>query len=171
MKHDASGDPGDLPSGPDEDGAIDEELAGYIDRLNRGEILDEEKVLAEHPTNGGEIWSRLEVFRRFGPGSSPGRQLGELGDYTLRRQIGRGGMGVVYEAWQNSMERRVALKVLPQAVAADMKAVSRFIREAQVAGKLNHPNIVRVHGMGVEEQIPYYAMEYGVKSRGFCKPL
>ncbi|MBI4585139.1 MAG: tetratricopeptide repeat protein [Planctomycetes bacterium] len=65
-------------------------------------------------------------------------------------------MGVVYEAWQNSMDRRVALKVMPKAVAADTKAVARFIQEAQLAGKLRHPNIVHIHGMGVEEQVPYF---------------
>ena len=85
---------------------------------------------------------------------------GTLGDYTLRRQIGRGGMGVVYEAWQNSMNRQVALKVLPKAIAVDTKSVTRFVREAQLAGKLDHPNVVHVHAMGLEEQIPYYAMEF-----------
>ena len=68
--------------------------------------------------------------------------------------------GVVYEAWQNSVERAVALKVLPGAVAADDKAFHRFMREARTAANLSHPNIVGVHGMGQEENTPYYAMEY-----------
>jgi WD40 repeat protein len=69
-------------------------------------------------------------------------------------------MGVVYEAWQNSMDRQVALKVLPVGIAADTKACTRFMREAQTAGKLNHQNIVGVHSTGVEEGTPWYSMEY-----------
>jgi serine/threonine protein kinase len=63
------------------------------------------------------------------------------------------------------MDRRVALKVMPKAIAVDTKAVARFIQEAQLAGKLSHPNIVHVHGMGVEEQVPYYAMLTGQSPR------
>src|SRR5262245_5134774 len=133
MKPDASPGSADSPHGPADEGTVDEALAEYLDRLNRGEMLDEEMVLSEHPSQGREIWSRLEVFRGLGAGASAGMPLGTLGDYTLRRQIGRGGMGVVYEAWEHSMDRRVALKVLPAAVAADTRAVSRFIREAQLA--------------------------------------
>ena len=69
-------------------------------------------------------------------------------------------MGIVYEAWQNSVNRRVALKVLPAGVAADSKTMSRFVREAHIAGKLKHPRIVPVYGMGIEAQTPYYAMEF-----------
>ena len=58
------------------------------------------------------------------------------------------------------MNRQVALKVLPAGIAADTKAVARFVREAQVAGKLGHPNVVSVYGMGVEAKTPYYSMEY-----------
>ena len=76
------------------------------------------------------------------------------------REIGRGGMGVVYEAWQGTMNRQVALKVLPVGVAVDTKAVARFVREAQVAGNLQHPNVVAVYGVGVDERTPYYSMEY-----------
>jgi hypothetical protein len=69
-------------------------------------------------------------------------------------------MGVVYEAWQESMERQVALKVLPGGLLADLKAVARFEREAKLAGSLQHPNIVSVHGMGVDDNTPHYAMDY-----------
>ena len=68
-------------------------------------------------------------------------------------------MGVVYDAWQRSMDRRVALKVLPAAIAADARAAARFLREAQAAGRLGHPNVVAVHAMGVDGRTPYYAME------------
>jgi tetratricopeptide (TPR) repeat protein len=69
-------------------------------------------------------------------------------------------MGIVYEAWEASMERRVALKMLPGAIAADPRAVTRFVREAQAAGKLAHPSVVAVHGMGLRERVPYYVMEF-----------
>lgn len=58
-----------------------------------------------------------------------------------------------------SMDRRVALKVLPAGVAADRKVFLRFLREAQTAGKLRHPSIVQVHAMGVDAGTPYYAMK------------
>jgi serine/threonine protein kinase len=144
----------------DDDARIDEVVADYVDRLNVGEKVDRDSILAEHPELGAEILRRLETFVDIDEPVATERILGALGDYTLRRQIGRGGMGVVYEAWQGSMDRRVALKVLPRAIAADRRAVARFVQEAQLAGSLNHPNIVTVHGMGVEEQVPYFAMEY-----------
>ncbi len=135
-------------------------IVKYIDRMNDGEKLDRNDILAEQPYLGQEIIEHLETFIEFGSTDGETPPLGTLGDYTLRRQIGRGGMGVVYEAWQNSMDRRVALKVLPAGIAADTRACARFMREAQAAGKLSHQNVVHVHGMGVEEKIPYYAMEY-----------
>ena len=66
---------------------------------------------------------------------------------------------MVYEAWQGSVERSVALKVLPSGVAADDRAFHRFMREAKTAAKLNHPNVVSVFAMGVDDHTPYYAME------------
>ena len=109
-----------------------------------------------------ELLLELEALSgwRIDAESQKTEPLGTLGDYTLRRQIGRGGMGVVYEAWQGSMDRVVALKVLPPGIAADDRAVTRFMREAIAAGKLNHPNVVSVHSTGVEEGTPWYSMEY-----------
>ncbi len=148
----------------DEDRRLDSLIAHYVDRLNAGEQLDSRQVLRDHPAVGERILEELQVFLDLGEDEIhrgfDSRPLGTLGDYTLRRQIGRGGMGVVYEAWQNSVERSVALKVLPGAVAADDKAFHRFMREARAAEKLSHPNIVGVHGMGQEENTPYYAMEF-----------
>ena len=141
-----------------------EKLFGqYVDRLNAGEPVLPDEVLFDHPTCGQELIETLQAFLSVGdspPADLSRVPLGTLGDYTLRRQIGRGGMGVVYEAWENSMDRRVALKVLPAGMAADDRAVMRFVREARLAGKLNHPNVVGVYGMGVKEQTPYYAMEF-----------
>ncbi len=138
---------------------IDRKVGEYIDRINSGESLDPVEVLAENPIDGESILERLERFVDcFAAAASP-EPLGTLGDYTLRRQIGRGGMGVVYEAWENSLDRRVALKVLPAGIAADTRASARFLREAQTAGKLSHPNVVPVYFTGVTQQTPFYAMD------------
>ena len=83
-----------------------------------------------------------------------------LGDYRLLREIGRGGMGVVYEAEQLSLQRRVALKVLPFAAALDAKQLQRFKNEAQAAANLHHQNIVPVYGVGCERGVHYYAMQF-----------
>src|SRR5262245_46518114 len=142
---------------------LEEILAGYVSRLNAGENIRPEEILVDHPSSGQEILEQLEAFvgapYRTGSGLEPQRSA-TLGDFTLRRQIGRGGMGVVYEAWQRSMDRRVALKVLPAGLLADPKAVARFRREAKVAGRLHHPNVVSVYGLGVEEGSPCFAMEF-----------
>jgi hypothetical protein len=69
-------------------------------------------------------------------------------------------MGVVYEAWESSMDRRVALKVLPPGIAADERALQWFVREARTAGQLSHPNVVSVYGMGLKDQTPHFAMEF-----------
>ncbi len=136
---------------------LDAIVAGYVDRMIGGEHVLPEEILADHPDRGQEILDLLADFVELETRDTPA--LGTLGDYTLRRQIGRGGMGVVYDAWENSMDRRVALKVLPPGVAADERALQRFVREAKTAGQLSHPNIVSVYGMGLKEQTPYYAME------------
>src|SRR5262245_20666696 len=84
----------------------------------------------------------------------------KLGDFRIIRQIGQGGMGVVYEAEQVSLGRHVALKVLPRKMLVDAKARRRFAREAKAAAKLHHTNIVPVFGIGEEDGLPYYVMQF-----------
>ncbi len=139
--------------------SVDDLVAEYLDILNSGQRVDPFVILSEHIEDGPEILEKLETFVDLGSESWREESLGTLGDYTLRRQIGRGGMGVVYEAWQNSLDRQVALKVLPAGIAADNRAFMRFMREAKTAAQLNHQNVVRVYGMGVEQNTPYYSME------------
>src|SRR4029077_8628923 len=83
-----------------------------------------------------------------------------LGDYRILRVIGRGGMGVVYEAEQVSLGRHVALKVLPFAAAIDPKQRQRFQIEAQAAAQLHHPHIVPIFSVGCDRGIHYYAMQF-----------
>ena len=82
-----------------------------------------------------------------------------LGDFQIVREIGRGGMGIVYEAIQLSLGRRVALKVLPFAATFDAKHLQRFRQEAQAAAQLHHTNIVPVYAVGCERGIHFYAMQ------------
>ena len=83
---------------------LEELFASYVERLNRGEELHPQEILAKHPVLGGDLLACLEgyVDPDSAPRSLPSRMLG---DYTLRRETGRGGMGVVYDAWQNSLEK------------------------------------------------------------------
>jgi serine/threonine protein kinase len=86
--------------------------------------------------------------------------LGQLGEFRLLREVGRGGMGVVYEAEQMSLQRRVALKVLPFAAAIDARRLQRFKNEALAAAHLRHENIVPVYAVGEDLGVHYYAMQF-----------
>ncbi|MGN6544807.1 MAG: protein kinase domain-containing protein [Aureliella sp.] len=87
-----------------------------------------------------------------------GSQARRLGDFELLRVIGRGGMGIVYEAEQLSLRRRVALKLLPLTSLLDSRQIARFKNEAQAAAALQHPNIVSVYAVGSYQGVHYYAM-------------
>jgi tetratricopeptide (TPR) repeat protein len=91
--------------------------------------------------------------------TAPTTSLRRLGDFEITREIGRGGMGVVYEARQVSLNRRVALKVLGPGLGLTPRAVERFRREAEAAAKLHHTNIVPVYATGEQGGVHYYAME------------
>src|SRR5215470_7727825 len=82
-----------------------------------------------------------------------------LGDFEVLREIGRGGMGIVYEARQVSLNRKVALKVLSGGLGLTPKAVQRFRREAEAAARLHHTNIVPIYATGEQDGTHFYAME------------
>jgi serine/threonine protein kinase len=84
-----------------------------------------------------------------------------LGEYRILREIGRGGMGVVFEAEQESLARRVALKVFPFHALMDARHLIRFQREARAAAQLHHSHIVPVFGVGQAEGVYFYAMLFG----------
>lgn len=94
----------------------------------------------------------------------------ELGDYRIIREVGRGGMGIVYEAEQVSLGRRVALKVLAKQALLDSKQRRRFDREAKAAARLHHTNIVPVFGVGEAEGLCYYVMQF-IRGLGLDKVL
>src|SRR5262245_42118523 len=90
------------------------------------------------------------------PFSSSGRHLGHVGPYPIQAVLGRGGMGVVYRAWDVRLNRAVAVKV----VALELPtARARFEREVRALARLSYPNIVPVHGVGEHGGAPYVVME------------
>ena len=146
-------------------------LDEFLERQGRGEQPDVEEYAQRYPQVAAVLRQMLPTFRlleRAGgdPGTSAdesatlGYVPGYLGDYRILREVGRGGMGVVYEAEQVSLGRKVALKVLPFAAAMDPKQLQRFKNEAQAAAQLHHQHIVPVYGIGCERGVHYYAMQY-----------
>jgi serine/threonine protein kinase/tetratricopeptide (TPR) repeat protein len=149
-----------------EAGEPNADLAALIEvvtrRIEAGEKVEVDEIVAEHPLLADPI-------RRLLPALLEMARLDEVvgarkvpeafGDFRIVREIGRGGMGVVYEAEQVSLSRRVALKVLPVATTMDPRALQRFQLEAQVAGLLHHARIVPVYAVGLMDGIPFYAMQ------------
>jgi serine/threonine protein kinase/tetratricopeptide (TPR) repeat protein len=140
----------------------------YAEALARGEQPCAEDYIQRYPEHAGMIRNLFASLRllRLSGGSPPGEPAGELeperplGDFRLVREVGRGGMGVVYEAVQLSLGRRVALKVLPFAAALDALQLQRFRNEAHAAAQLQHPHIVPVYAVGCERGVHYYAMQF-----------
>lgn len=92
--------------------------------------------------------------------ASPQDIIGKtLGDFKIIKELGRGGMAIVYEARQISLDRNVAIKIIPQALVEEPEYLERFKREASSAANLNHPNIVSIHGFGKLENTYYYVMD------------
>jgi WD40 repeat protein/serine/threonine protein kinase len=148
--------------------AAEQSLALLIERLtarlHAGEALELAEVQRLHPEHAeqlGEVWPTLQALAEL-ERSRPSDTtfLGELGDFRIVREVGRGGMGIVYEAEQMSLRRRVALKVLPFAGMLDPRALRRLHNEARAAASLHHEHIVPVHGVGCERGVHYYAMQF-----------
>jgi serine/threonine protein kinase len=153
-------------------GELAELIDGLAARLQAGEAVDVEAVAREHPAHAGQLRELLpalgaldELSRSGEAGRSDGAWpeatlAGVLGDFRIIREVGRGGMGIVYEAEQVSLRRRVALKVLPFAGTLDPRQLQRFHNEAQAAACLHHTHIVPVHFVGCERGVHFYAMQF-----------
>jgi serine/threonine protein kinase len=150
-----------------------EELADeFLARQRAGENLSITDYVAEHPDLADDIRElfptilAMEQLKSHKAASSSGRatlggkQIERLGDYRILREVGRGGMGIVYEAEQESLSRRVAVKVLPRQVLLEGRQLRRFQREAQTAARLHHTNIVPVFGTGEQDGFHYYVMQF-----------
>src|SRR5579864_3012619 len=147
--------------------------AAELPPKQRGAFLD--SACAGNPELRSEVESLLYSLERtdgllgeptIGPSrvrtmqsTSQKPSLNRLGDFQILRELGRGGMGVVFEARQVSLNRRVALKVLANSLGLTAKAVIRFKREAEAAARLHHTNIVPIYATGEHEGCHYYAME------------
>ncbi len=140
----------------------------FAERLRRGERPSLSEYSRRHPQHAEairELFPALALMEQFKPAPGepgPGGEgrLEHLGDYRLLREIGRGGMGVVYEAEQLSLGRHVALKVLPRQALLNPTHLERFRREARAAGKLHHTNIVPVFGVGEADGAHFFAMQF-----------
>jgi serine/threonine protein kinase len=110
------------------------------------------------PPGTKEVKPKTAVFGPHSPvGSAVGKQFQE---YRIVEELGRGGMGVVYKAMQETLQRLVALKLILAGECASDEEIENFLREAMTAAKLRHPNIVSVHELDVHEGIYYYTMDY-----------
>ena len=140
------------------------------DKIRQGESVRIEDYVDRYPEHGQQLRQMLPTLRAivdlgYAGGDEQGAGIGRsaapkaLGDFRILRQLGRGGMGVVYEAEQLSLGRRVALKVLPFASMLEERQLLRFQNEARAAATLDHPNIVSVYGTGQDRGVHYYAMQ------------
>jgi WD40 repeat protein/serine/threonine protein kinase len=136
-------------------------LAAEIRQVFPAMALMENIALADESLAGPPTGD--EVVRVAAP-------LEQLGDFRIIREIGRGGMGIVYEAEQMSLGRHVALKILPTKAVLDAKQKRRFEREARAAARLHHTNIVPVFGVGEHEGLPYYVMQF-IQGQGLDEVL
>jgi serine/threonine protein kinase len=152
-----------------------EELAEeFAPRYRRGERPALSEYTARYPQWADQIRALFPtqvVRERVRPdpeataGPAPGPRPDErpperLGDYRILREVGRGGMGRVYEAEQESLGRHVTLKVLPVHALPDPRPLKRFQREARAAAQLHHTNIVPVHGVSAQDGLHYYVMQF-----------
>src|SRR5262249_36174800 len=134
----------------------------FLERQARGEQPDIEEYATRYPALAAVLRPTLAALRLIAGSPAPvdadGETplLGTLGDFRIVREVGRGGMGIVYEAEQISLGRRVALKVLPFAATMDPRHLQRFQNEARAAASLEHPHIVPVYGVGSERGVHYY---------------
>lgn len=135
-------------------------LDAYLTALESGRPLDPALLAAIHPDIADRLLACIAVLDvTGGPRGGDDPPGGRLGDFALIRPIGRGGMGIVFEARQLSLDRRVAVKVLPFAAALDPVLLGRFQVEARAAARLHHTNIVPVFSVGRERGVHYYAMQ------------
>jgi eukaryotic-like serine/threonine-protein kinase len=144
----------------------------FIRRVREGKLPDLEEYANSYPDLAGrirELFPTLMLLEGMAGDNVPSvveatpspLSAGSIfGNYRIEREIGRGGMGVVYEAIHVLLEKRVALKVLPVQTIADAAHLERFFREARIAAGLHHTNIVPVFDVGQFAGTPYFAMQY-----------
>jgi hypothetical protein len=159
-----TGDPAGDPPGGEPDQRLWEAARDYLAELEAGRTPDRSAYLARCPDSTQTLTDCLDgidLAQALRPAGHawPDGPPPVLQDFRIVREIGRGGMGIVYEAVQLSLGRRVALKVLPFFVSMDAQYLQRFRTEAQAAAQLHHANIVPIHSVGCDRGVHYYAMQ------------
>ncbi len=160
-----------MPDASDDREPIEVLAEEFLERRRRGETPSLTEYVEHYPHLAEQIrdlFPTLVFMDEIDPHSTDlsrprlpaASELSQLGDYRILRQIGAGGMGVVYEAEQLSLQRRVALKVLSPQTLGDAKARERFRHEARAAARLHHTNIVPVYEVGQDGDVCYYAMQF-----------
>jgi serine/threonine protein kinase/tetratricopeptide (TPR) repeat protein len=165
-------------SGKDHSGkTLDQAFQAFCEAWIDGARPDPEAWSRKYSSFGPELAARIDEFLFVTQGLKSRSEKGpvgppmpaaedskvrgmRLGDFSIIREIGRGGMGVVYDARQISLKRNVALKVLPAHLTLRKESVERFKREASFAARLNHPGIVDIYAVGEEGGTHYFAMEF-----------
>ena len=158
--------PRDVSQTPDE--LLDQLAEDYIARLREGQEPTLDEYCLRYPELADdirELLPTLAMLEQVAPEAEPqtGRLDGvpdRIGDYSVIREIGRGGMGIVYEARHDALRRRVALKVLPPKAAEKQSNIDRFLREARAAGRLHHTNVVPVFEVGFRDGLHFYSMQF-----------
>ena len=158
--------------GSSERDPLDLRIEEFLELHRAGEPVTPEVFAEQHPEHSEKLLEllpamlALEDVKRDRISSSSGAmrvtlpQLDRLGDFRIERELGRGGMGVVFEAVQETLGRRVALKVLPRATLLTGNQLARFRHEAKIAARLHHTNIVPVYGSGETDGYHWYAMQF-----------
>ena len=144
----------------------------FVSSQRRGESPSMDDYVAMYPELADqirELFPTIEAMERLkarsersadGLASLGPNKLERLGEFKIIREVGRGGMGIVFEAMQESLGRSVALKVLPRQALLEQRHLARFNREAKIASRLHHTNIVQVYGVGQDDGFHYYVMQY-----------
>ena len=150
----------------DLDDLVGRAVEEYLEQLDRGDPVQLEEFVKRYPQISDVLMTVIPAFVRtdrtvhkVAQSATSDNGCKQLGDFRILRQIGRGGMGIVYEAEQISMKRRVALKVLPLAGLVDETKIRRFQNEVRAVAALDHPNVVTVYMVGEERGVHYYAMQ------------
>ncbi|MEM6690200.1 MAG: serine/threonine-protein kinase [Planctomycetota bacterium] len=157
------------PNQTDEDRLVDA-VKEFMRLIEAGEAPSKEAFLEQHPEIADELGPSLEGLALLHGDATPSEKntfvaahaeftSEPIGDFQIVGEVGRGGMGVVHEAIQLSLGRRVALKVLPFASGLDEIRLQRFRNEAHAAAALHHTNIVPVYAVGSDRGVHYYAMQ------------
>ena len=165
-----------MESGSPQRETVEQLAEEFVARYRRGERPPLSEYTDRYPDHAEQIldlFPALVMMEQIAPSSEPGAEEGlegflqrrpveqpeQIGDYRILREIGRGGMGIVYEAEQMLLGRHVALKLLRNQVFSDRTVRERFRREARSAARLHHTNIVPVFEVGREGDLVFYAMQ------------